>query len=100
MGDGNGQLQRIGDDLNSLDFVAVDANAPLVIGRIAGPGGGTPTKPVGLVYIAFADSEGVEVLQTNWPADRSSIKLRSAKSALNLLRLRLLKQTRNPANPL
>jgi nicotinamide-nucleotide amidase len=67
---------------------------------IAGPGGGTATKPVGLVYIAVADAEGVEVLQTNWPADRSSIKLRSAKSALNLLRLRLLKQTRNPLNPL
>jgi nicotinamide-nucleotide amidase len=58
---------------------------------VAGPGGGTPTKPVGLVYIAVADADGVEVLQSNWPADRSTVKIRSAKSALNLLRLRLLK---------
>jgi len=67
---------------------------------IAGPGGGAPMKPVGLVYIAVADADGCEVLQTNWPADRSSIKLRSAKSALNLLRLRLLTASRNPSNPL
>jgi nicotinamide-nucleotide amidase len=67
---------------------------------VAGPGGGTTAKPVGLVYIAVADSEGVEVLKSDWPADRSTIKLRSAKSALNLLRLRLLKASRNPSNPL
>jgi nicotinamide-nucleotide amidase len=58
---------------------------------IAGPGGGSPTKPVGLVYVAVADAAGCEVLQSNWPADRSSVKIRSAKSALNLLRLRLMK---------
>jgi nicotinamide-nucleotide amidase len=58
---------------------------------VAGPDGGTAAKPVGLVYIAVADADGCEILQSNWPADRSSIKIRSAKSALNLLRLRLLK---------
>lgn len=61
---------------------------------VAGPGGGTEDKPVGLVYIAVADKNGCEVLKSNWPADRSSIKIRSAKSALNLLRLRMLKGER------
>jgi len=58
---------------------------------VAGPGGGTAAKPVGLVYIAVADANDCQVIQSNWPADRSSIKIRSAKTALNLLRLRLLK---------
>jgi nicotinamide-nucleotide amidase len=58
---------------------------------VAGPDGGTPTKPVGLVYVGLAHANGVEVVPYNWPAERSAVKLRSAKTALNVLRLHLLK---------
>ena len=64
---------------------------------VAGPGGGTEEKPVGLVYIAVADANGCEILKSSWPADRSSIKIRSAKSALNVLRLRLMKGEHCPS---
>lgn len=69
------------------------ADLGLGITGIAGPDGGTPEKPVGLVHIALASSVGVEQAQYNWLASRSSVKIRSAKTALNLARLHLL---RNP----
>ncbi|QDU62683.1 Putative competence-damage inducible protein [Planctomycetes bacterium Pan216] len=58
---------------------------------IAGPGGGTETKPVGLVYVGLAHEGGIDIAEYNWAAERSSVKLRSAKTALNLVRLCLLK---------
>ncbi len=62
----------------------------LSITGIAGPGGGSDEKPVGLVYVALADETGVTVGQYNWPADRSAVRSRSAKTALNMLRRKLL----------
>lgn len=60
---------------------------------VAGPGGGSATKPVGLVYVALAHPTGVELAKYNWGGDRTSIKIRSAKTALNLVRLYLKKKT-------
>ncbi len=60
---------------------------------IAGPDGGNPPdKPVGLVYIGLADLKGVEVRRVllSDHLNRREIRDRSCKSALNLLRLRLL----------
>ena len=51
---------------------------------IAGPGGGTPEKPVGLVYIAVADAHGVVWKRCQWNGSRESNKLRSAVTALGL----------------
>lgn len=68
------------------------ADYGLGITGIAGPGGGTETKPVGLVYIALAHADGVEVTQYNWSSSRTSTKLRSAKAALQLLRQQLAAQ--------
>lgn len=62
----------------------------IAVTGIAGPDGGTEEKPVGLVYLGLAHAEGVRIAKFNWPADRSSTKLRSAKTALNLVRLHLL----------
>jgi nicotinamide-nucleotide amidase len=61
---------------------------------VAGPGGGSSLKPVGLVYVALAHDGGVETAQYNWLADRAAVKLRSAKTALNLIRLHLLRRSR------
>ncbi len=56
---------------------------------IAGPGGGTPTKPVGLVYIACAGPHGTVVEEHRFHGDRwTNIRL-SAEAALQLL-LRLV----------
>lgn len=57
---------------------------------IAGPTGGTPAKPVGLVYIATAGPPGVACEQQNWPGTRDQFKQRVSQMGLNLLRKRLI----------
>lgn len=52
---------------------------------IAGPGGGTATKPVGLVFMALASAEGVHVQKANFPWDRTQNKLATAQAALTML---------------
>jgi PncC family amidohydrolase len=52
---------------------------------IAGPGGGTDEKPVGLTYVAVADGTAVEVRRFHWPGDRAANKWASAEAALELL---------------
>jgi nicotinamide-nucleotide amidase len=56
---------------------------------IAGPGGGTEAKPVGLTYIAVADADGHDVRRHTWDGDRHDNKLRSAETALLLVLERL-----------
>lgn len=58
---------------------------------IAGPDGGTPEKPVGLVYIGLADADGVAVERHLFSGGRADIRLRTTQAALNLLRRALLK---------
>jgi nicotinamide-nucleotide amidase len=57
---------------------------------IAGPGGGTPEKPVGLVYIGLADAGGVTHRRLQFPGDRHLVRWRASQGALELLRRRLL----------
>lgn len=57
---------------------------------IAGPEGGTPEKPVGLVYLALADEKGTQVLKLQQSGSRSRIRKISVLHGLNLLRRRLL----------
>ena len=65
----------------------------LSVTGIAGPGGGTATKPVGLVYIGLDDGTGQPIAQEfRFHGDRTAIKQRSSQAALNLLRRWLLKQ--------
>jgi nicotinamide-nucleotide amidase len=56
---------------------------------IAGPGGGSEQKPVGLVYICLDDEEDNEVKRFVFPYGRESMRLRAANTAMNMLRLRL-----------
>ncbi|ARU62541.1 competence/damage-inducible protein A [Tumebacillus avium] len=57
---------------------------------IAGPGGGSEEKPVGLVYIAVSGPGGTTVNQHQWKhGDRTQIRLRAAKTALYSLIQRL-----------
>jgi len=65
---------------------------------IAGPTGGTRTKPVGLVYTALADSGRVKVERHVFAPPRRAVKERAARVALNMVRLRIIKgRTRSAA---
>lgn len=54
---------------------------------IAGPGGGSETKPVGLVHIAAATRGGAALHERHvFPGDRSAIRLATVEAALRLAR--------------
>jgi len=59
---------------------------------IAGPGGGTPEKPVGTVHIAVAGPSSDEHRKMFWPMGRALFKLFATQSALDLLRLSILRK--------
>lgn len=56
---------------------------------IAGPGGGTQEKPVGLVFISLADERGTQVREFRFPGDRERIRQWSSNAALELIRRRI-----------
>jgi nicotinamide-nucleotide amidase len=62
----------------------------LGITGIAGPGGGTPSKPVGLVYIGLATPDGVTVKSFNFPGDRAAVRFASSQKALDMVRRYLI----------
>ncbi|MDY6864978.1 MAG: CinA family protein [Halobacteriota archaeon] len=57
----------------------------LSVTGIAGPGGATPDKPVGLVYIGLASEDGTNCSKFTFDADREGNKKRSADEALKML---------------
>jgi len=57
---------------------------------IAGPGGATPDKPVGLVYMAIAGPYGTKAMECRLPGNRLRVKSGAALRLLNWLRLYLL----------
>jgi nicotinamide-nucleotide amidase len=61
----------------------------LAITGIAGPDGGTPTKPVGTVFIGVALPGAVEALHFRFPGSRAAVKWQSSQVALDMLRRRL-----------
>jgi nicotinamide-nucleotide amidase len=63
----------------------------LSVTGIAGPGGGTETKPVGLVYVGLDDGTDRPITQEfRFHGDRNVIKQRASQAALDLLRRWLL----------
>lgn len=63
---------------------------------IAGPDGGTAQKPVGLTYIAVADSDGATVRRHVWSGTRTDNKRASAEALLELI-LERIDATADPA---
>jgi nicotinamide-nucleotide amidase len=57
---------------------------------IAGPGGGSAEKPVGLVYVGLADEKRTEHARRIIPGDRETVRERAAYFALSELRRFLL----------
>jgi nicotinamide-nucleotide amidase len=70
------------------------ADVVVAVTGIAGPGGGSEEKPVGLVYVHAAGPDGERAVDFVFPGDRDGIRRRATVTALHLVR-RLLTQSRN-----
>ena len=68
---------------------ASGADIALGITGTAGPGGATPSKPVGLVYVALAAADKSRCEELRLAGDRTRVRNRATKHALNMLRLHL-----------
>jgi nicotinamide-nucleotide amidase len=67
-----------------------DSTFGVGITGVAGPGGGSPEKPVGLVFHAIANDSGTEVVQRNFLGDRKRIRRFASTMALDMLRKKLM----------
>lgn len=67
------------------------ADIAIAVTGIAGPGGGTPEKPVGLVYVGLSTAENTTAVKLNLSGNRARIRLRTCLNALDLVRRELLK---------
>ena len=64
----------------------LEANIAVGITGIMGPGGATPTKPLGLTFIALSAPDAEWVRKFIWTGDRAENKLSSARAALEILK--------------
>lgn len=64
---------------------ALAADIGLSISGVAGPGGGSPDKPVGLTWIGMSTTDVDEAWSYTWSGDRLQVKEQSARQALQLL---------------
>jgi nicotinamide-nucleotide amidase len=67
-----------------------EATLGVGITGVAGPTGGTPEKPVGLVFHALASDQGTEVIERNFPGDRKRIRWFATTLALDMVRKKLM----------
>jgi nicotinamide-nucleotide amidase len=72
----------------------LDADVGVSVTGIAGPGGGTPDKPVGLVYVHAETPTASHGIDFTYGHDREAIRRRATVASLHLLR-RLLEQDRH-----
>ena len=68
----------------------VSATFGVGVTGIAGPGGGSEEKPVGLVYVAVSDGKQTEVVERRFGGDRERIRSWASQQALDLVRRRLM----------
>ena len=66
------------------------ADCTIAVTGIAGPGGGTPEKPVGTVWFAARVHTAARAVRRVFPGDRDEIRRRAAQAALDLLRRQLV----------
>ncbi|MBQ8419305.1 MAG: nicotinamide-nucleotide amidohydrolase family protein [Clostridia bacterium] len=65
---------------------ALSVDFAVSVTGIAGPGGGTPEKPVGLVYIAVASTKGVITVKENhFKGEREEVRRQTVETALSML---------------
>jgi nicotinamide-nucleotide amidase len=63
----------------------------LSVTGVAGPGGGTEKTPVGTVFIGLAAPDGIHSKNYRWIADRDRVRTIAVNTALDLLRVKLLR---------
>ena len=66
------------------------ASLGLGVTGIAGPGGGTAEKPVGLVYIAVTGEGGTEIAERQFRGDRQRVRIFASQQALDMVRRKLM----------
>jgi PncC family amidohydrolase len=71
------------------------ADVAVAVTGVAGPGGGTPDKPVGLVYVTVDSPDGDSTERLQLEGDRNAIREQAAHAALRLLHRHL---TQTPTN--
>jgi nicotinamide-nucleotide amidase len=71
------------------------ADVAVAVTGVAGPGGGTPEKPVGLVFAHAVGPDGEKAVRTELPGDREMIRGRATAASLHLVR-RLLESRHTP----
>ncbi|HEY1806243.1 MAG TPA: competence/damage-inducible protein A [Terracidiphilus sp.] len=74
------------------DGIRASTGATIGLGvtGIAGPGGGTDSKPVGLVYVAVSDAQGTDSIDRTFRGDRQRVREWAAQFALDFVRRRLM----------
>ena len=72
------------------------ADVAVAVTGVAGPGGGTPEKPVGLVFAHAVGPDGEKSVRTELPGDREMIRGRATAASLHLVR-RLLESRHTSA---
>ncbi len=78
---------------------ALGADVGVAVTGIAGPGGGTPDKPVGLTWLALSALEAELAEQHVWEGDRHANKRQSAEAALKLVAAYLRREAASVAAP-
>jgi len=66
------------------------ADWALSVSGVAGPGGGSPDKPVGTVWLGLCGPGGTEARRYRWRGPRDVVRARSVLGALDMLRRRLI----------
>ena len=74
---------------------ALPADVAVAVTGVAGPGGGTPDKPVGLVYVAVDSPTGAATERLQIDGDRQAIREQATDAALRLVREHLTQAATN-----
>lgn len=69
---------------------AAHTDLGLSVTGIAGPGGGTEKKPVGLVYLALASAQGVKTTEYRFLGSREQVRIKASQMALDMVRRYLI----------
>jgi len=75
---------------------ALGADVAVSVTGVAGPGGGTPEKPVGTVWIGVATATSVDAELSHFAGDRGTVRRRSAQAALARVYRRLRSSSTGP----
>jgi nicotinamide-nucleotide amidase len=73
---------------------AAEVDLAIAVTGVAGPGGGTAAKPVGLVWFGLASPSGISAKSKQFPGGRTAIRTATVRHAVRLLRAELDGKTR------